>query len=69
MLVEPWFFRYNWGDLREISGAGLVAVAVVPWRQGNSVTTVLSQAKVWLVPLVKTLLTALALQFENVPGR
>ena len=46
MLVEPWFFRYNWGDLREISGAGLVAVAVVPWRQRNSVTTVLSQAKV-----------------------
>lgn len=40
MLVEPWFFRYIWGDLREISGAGLVAVAAVPWRQGNSVTTV-----------------------------
>lgn len=30
MFVEPWFIQYNWGDLREISGAGLVAVAVVP---------------------------------------
>ena len=30
MLVEPWFIRYNWGDLREISGAGLVAVPVFP---------------------------------------